>query len=444
MPSGGKLTQNFSRALTLRTLPPFMVDAPPAGVLRARVVGGPGGTVRAFKAVIQFLGKIGEWKEEGVVFAFASSRSPSPTAPCPSLTPGPDLLIEAFPDRCTLRALNASQSAYAAATLPAPFFAGYEVFNEAAVRAAVPAKHVLAALRGGRADSVALELAPALAEASVTVTSDTGLTKRFRVAALDATILNATVDEASLTAGFVAPPGELGTLLASLGGGPHATLAVGPPPLPGAGGHATVELASWMGPAGGASSSTAQRAAAPSARLQLGGGSASLRCVRAPPRGARVTLSSRDLRALLPLCDALAADVDVAFGGPGRPARAASAPREGGTFGGDGATPDVILVLATQQEEDEGEGVPSQQAAPPAPQPRARVAAAAPPPAAAPAPVDPYAFQGTPGVTLRAAAAAEVPSSEEDEGGDAVDDGDASDGDGDGVAATPPDQMPAS
>ena len=314
------------------------------------------------------------------------------------------------------------------------------------MRAAVPAKHILAALRGGRADSVALELAPALAEASVTVTSDTGLTKRFRVAALDATILNATVDEASLTAGFVASPGELGTLLASLGGGPHATLAVGPPPLPGAGGHATMELESWTGPAGGASSSSAQRAAAPSARLQLGGGSASLRCVRAPPRGARVTLSSRDLRALLPLCDTLGADVDVAFGGPGRPARAAPAPREGGTFGGDGATPDVILVLATQQEEDAGEGVPSHQAArAQAPQPRARTAAAAPPPAAAPAPVDPYAFQRTPGVTLCAAPAVVVPSSGEEDGdGDAVDDDDASDGDGEGVAATPPALMPAS
>lgn len=35
-------------------------DPPPAGVLRARLVGGPHGSARVFKAVIQFLAKIGK------------------------------------------------------------------------------------------------------------------------------------------------------------------------------------------------------------------------------------------------------------------------------------------------------------------------------------------------------------------------------------------------
>jgi hypothetical protein len=350
--------------------------------------------------------------------------------------------VEAFPDRCVLRALNTSLSAFAAVTLPAAFFSGYEVFNEGAVRAALPAKHVLASLRGGRADSVALVLAPAHAEAVVTVTTDAGLTKRFRLAALDAVIMTAAVDGAALPAGFAAAPGELGTLLASLGGGAHATLRVGPPPPPGAPGHAVVELSSYAGGGGGGGGAhrPAGRGvggAAPSTRLQLGAASSTLRAVRAPPTGARVTLSSRDLRALLPLCDAVGADVDVRFGAPGGPALACPLPRDGGPVGtGDGTAPDVQLVLATQVEEEEEGGGAGRVEAP---------AASVPPPSARPAGRrDPYAFGGTPAAPAQPASAV-PPSAAGDSddsavaGGDGVDD---EDDDDEGVQATPQELMP--
>lgn len=279
----------------------------------------------------------------------------------------------------------------------------------------MPIKHVLAALRSARPARVTLELAPAAAELRVVVAADSGLLKTFRLAATDATILQASVDGGALPAGFTAAPGELGTLLASLGPATEASVAIGAAPAPGAG-HAPVELRSHAT----AAARDAGRAA-PSAALRLGGASASLRAVRAPVGGASVTLSSRDLRALLPLCEALGADVELRFGSPGAPALATPTPRDR-VAGDDGALPDVRLVLATLEGEEEqeggvGGGGGGAAGPPPAPPPPQHATAAA--------PRDPYAYRG-------ASPAAPPPPP------GTVGDGN----DGDAVAGTPPDERP--
>lgn len=251
------------------------------------------------------------------------------------------------------------------------------------------------------------------AELRVVVAADSGLLKTFRLAATDAIILQANVDGGALPAGFAAVPAELGTLLASLGPASEASVTIGDAPA-GAAGHAPVELRSHAT----AAARDAGRAA-PTAALKLGGASASLRAVRAPPGGATITLSSRDLRSLLPLCETLGADVELRFGPPGSPALATPAPRDR-VGGDDGTLPDVRLVLATLDAE-EGDGVgggggggpgPPPPGAPP---PEQRAAAQAPP-------RDPYAYRGA-----SPAAPRPPPATGDDD---------------DAVAGTPPDERP--
>ena len=196
------------------------------GTLRASLHAGP--QLRAFKASLQFLAKIGS-----------------------------ELLVEAFPDRLVLRAINPSRSAFGAVTLRsggggggnggdnrrASFsgsgggggaFTSFDVFDASVVRAGVPTKHLLAALRGGgtggggvgggvggthsssssRPARLSLELCPAEGVLRALVVSESLLVKKYELAISgDAEILHAAVDAAALPAGFVASPAGLNAAL---------------------------------------------------------------------------------------------------------------------------------------------------------------------------------------------------------------------------------------
>jgi len=210
------------------------VSAAAAGTLRASLHAGP--QLRAFKASLQFLAKIGA-----------------------------ELLVEAFPDRLVLRAINPSRSAFGAVTLRSGggsgsgsgggprrgssssasggAFTSFDVFDAAVVRAGVPSKHLLAALRGGgtgggggggaggggaissssRPARLSLELCPAEGVLRALVVSESLLVKKYELAISgDAEILHAAVDDAALPAGFVASPAGLNAALGAASFAPGA------------------------------------------------------------------------------------------------------------------------------------------------------------------------------------------------------------------------------
>ena len=507
----------------IATTPLEHEPAPAAsGTLRASLHAGP--QLRAFKASLQFLAKISA-----------------------------ELLVEAFPDRLVLRAINPSRSAFGAVTLRSGggsgsrgdnhrassggggAFTSFDVFDAAVVRAGVPAKHLLAALRGGGSGGggggggggganpyshshsskparLSLELRPAEGTLRARVVSESLLVKEYELAISgDAEILHAAVDAAALPAGFVASPAGLNAALGAASFAPGASGGGGGGGGGTAGGEVTVvitaapadnnafsssssfpsssspvvELRSYSDGGAGANNAGANSGAKAPVRTTLRLDAAvSLRDVRVPPPDSSssaassahanfvdVTLSARDLRAVLPLCESLGADASFRAACPGAPVLVEAVPRPasldlGGVGNGTAVAErllshEVQLVLATLAEsaiEPPPAATLRQQAVPLPPVPAAAAApraataaaaaAAAPPPPATRAPPaanfdddddDEEAFLGSMAAVDAAEAAA---AAAKGRGGRNADEDENEEENGDGVAGTPPDERP--
>ncbi|KAK9836039.1 hypothetical protein WJX81_008024 [Elliptochloris bilobata] len=228
---------------------------------------------------------------------------------------GPDLLVEALPQKLILRDINTSQSAYASVTLHNAFFDAYDVFDSSVVQTGVLIKHMLALFRTQRIFKLGVHLDTESSKLVATLLSESGLEKQYQVPCMEARILQANLERDAFPTCVIAAASELNRLLGSFQNNleeitiiatPDDDVANGPPSR-------AVQLHSFVDPLKSKSQHTLHT------QLAVDTHEVFLSYQHSADAACDVTFNLRDFKAMLTLCEALNADVAIRFGQPGSP-----------------------------------------------------------------------------------------------------------------------------
>ncbi|KAK9805902.1 hypothetical protein WJX73_003364 [Symbiochloris irregularis] len=253
-----------------------------------------------------------------------------------------ELTLEAVVDKFILRSINSSKSAYASFSFEGNFFDAYQLLDTNVIQAGVTMKHALALFRSHRINKMTLDLKREDDQLSVTVLSENGLQKQYKLPLMRTDVLQAAVDDSSFPVCVVAAANELNRLLSSFQTSLDEITIIAMPEREDMqyGTNKAVQIHSYVDP-GKETSAKALRT-----QLELDTQKVFLGYNNQGADPADVTFNLKDFKAMLSLCEALGSNVELRFEAPGNPLVVrphANAAR----LGGQDLDLSGLLVLAT-------------------------------------------------------------------------------------------------